>query len=224
MIDSNTNFNDGFTLLVDKKLDWTSFDVVKKIKNMTGCKKVGHAGTLDPLASGLLIICTGRHTKKLNNFQNLDKVYTGKFVIGATTPSHDLETEIENTKSISGINENDINVIVNSFLGTQLQRPPKYSAIKVNGKRAYELARKEKDVKIKEREIKIKEFNILNFSSSVIEFNILCSKGTYIRSIARDLGEKLGCGAYLSELRRTKIGSFCVDNADTIEGLEQKIK
>ena len=224
MIDSNTNFNDGFTLLVDKKLDWTSFDVVKKIKNMTGCKKVGHAGTLDPLASGLLIICTGRHTKKLNNFQNLDKVYTGKFVIGATTPSHDLETEIENTKSISGINENDINVIVNSFLGTQLQRPPKYSAIKVNGKRAYELARKEKDVKIKEREIKIKEFNILNFSSSVIEFNILCSKGTYIRSIARDLGEKLGCGAYLSELRRTKIGSFCVDNADTIEELEQKIK
>ena len=224
MIDSNTNFNDGFTLLVDKKLDWTSFDVVKKIKNMTGCKKVGHAGTLDPLASGLLIICTGRHTKKLNNFQNLDKVYTGKFVIGATTPSHDLETEIENTKSISGINENDINVIVNSFLGTQLQRPPKYSAIKVNGKRAYELARKEKDVKIKERKIKIKEFNILNFSSSVIEFNILCSKGTYIRSIARDLGEKLGCGAYLSELRRTKIGSFCVDNADTIEELEQKIK
>ena len=224
MIDSNTNFNDGFTLLVDKKLDWTSFDVVKKIKNMTGCKKVGHAGTLDPLASGLLIICTGRHTKKINNFQNLDKVYTGKFVIGATTPSHDLETEIENTKSISGINENDINVIVNSFLGTQLQRPPKYSAIKVNGKRAYELARKEKDVKIKEREIKIKEFNILNFSSSVIEFNILCSKGTYIRSIARDLGEKLGCGAYLSELRRTKIGSFCVDNADTIEELEQKIK
>ncbi len=224
MIDSNTNFNDGFTLLVDKKLDWTSFDVVKKIKNMTGCKKVGHAGTLDPLASGLLIICTGRHTKKINNFQNLDKVYTGKFVIGATTPSHDLETEIENTKSISGINENDINVIVNSFLGTQLQRPPKYSAIKVNGKRAYELARKEKDVKIKEREIKIKEFNILNFSSSVIEFNIFCSKGTYIRSIARDLGEKLGCGAYLSELRRTKIGSFCVDNADTIEELEQKIK
>ena len=224
MIDSNTNFNDGFTLLVDKKLDWTSFDVVKKIRNMTGSKKVGHAGTLDPLASGLLIICTGKHTKKINDFQNLDKVYTGKFVIGATTPSHDLETEIENHKSISGINENEVNQVVTSFIGNQLQRPPKYSAVKVDGKRAYELARKEKNVLIKEKEIIINEFKILNFSSPVIEFYISCSKGTYIRSIARDLGEKLGCGAYLSELRRTKIGSFCVDNADTIEELEQKIK
>ena len=224
MIDSNTNFNDGFTLLVDKKLDWTSFDVVKKIRNMTGSKKVGHAGTLDPLASGLLIICTGKHTKKINDFQSLDKVYTGKFVIGATTPSHDLETEIENSKSIIGINENEVNQVISSFIGSQLQRPPKYSAVKVDGKRAYELARKEKNVLIREKEITINEFKILNFSSPVIEFYISCSKGTYIRSIARDLGEKLGCGAYLSELRRTKIGSFCVDNADTIEELEQKIK
>ena len=157
MIDSNTNFNDGYTLLVDKKLDWTSFDVVKKIRNITGSKKVGHAGTLDPLASGLLIICTGKHTKKINDFQSLDKVYTGKFVIGATTPSHDLETEIENSKSISGINENEVNQVVSSFIGSQLQRPPKYSAVKVDGKRAYELARKEKNVLIKEKEIIIND-------------------------------------------------------------------
>tara|TARA_Y100000748_G_C15399844_1_gene451018 strand:- start:212 stop:901 length:690 start_codon:yes stop_codon:yes gene_type:complete len=224
VIDSNINFNEGFTLLIDKKLDWTSFDVVRKIRNITKSKKVGHAGTLDPLASGLLIICTGKHTKKINEFLNLDKTYTGKFVIGSTTPSHDLETEIENTKSISGINKNEVDKIVNSFLGIQLQRPPKYSAVKIDGKRAYELARKEQDFKIKEKEIKINEFKILNFSSPVIEFYISCSKGTYIRSLARDIGLRLGCGAYLSELRRTKIGNFDVDDASTIEEFEFNLK
>ena len=224
MIDSNINFNEGFTLLIDKKLDWTSFDVVRKIRNITKSKKVGHAGTLDPLASGLLIICTGKHTKKINEFLNLDKTYTGKFVIGSTTPSHDLETEIENTKSISGINKNEVDKIVNSFLGIQLQRPPKYSAVKIDGKRAYELARKEQDFKIKDKEIKINEFKILNFSSPVIEFYISCSKGTYIRSLARDIGLRLGCGAYLSELRRTKIGNFDVDDASTIEEFEFNLK
>jgi len=224
VIDSNINFNEGFTLLIDKKLDWTSFDVVRKIRNITKSKKVGHAGTLDPLASGLLIICTGKHTKKINEFLNLDKTYTGKFVIGSTTPSHDLETEIENTKSISGINKNEVDKIVNSFLGIQLQRPPKYSAVKIDGKRAYELARKEQDFKIKDKEIKINEFKILNFSSPVIEFYISCSKGTYIRSLARDIGLRLGCGAYLSELRRTKIGNFDVDDASTIEEFEFNLK
>ena len=224
VIDSNINFNEGYTLLIDKKLDWTSFDVVRKIRNITKSKKVGHAGTLDPLASGLLIICTGKHTKKINEFLNLDKTYTGRFVIGSTTPSHDLETEIENTKSISGINKNEVEKIVNSFLGIQLQRPPKYSAVKIDGKRAYELARKEQDVKIKEKEIKINEFKILNFSSPVIEFYISCSKGTYIRSLARDIGLRLGCGAYLSELRRTKIGNFDVDDASTIEEFEFNLK
>ena len=224
VIDSNINFNEGYTLLIDKKLDWTSFDVVRKIRNITKSKKVGHAGTLDPLASGLLIICTGKHTKKINEFLNLDKTYTGRFVIGSTTPSHDLETEIENTKSISGINKNEVEKIVNSFLGIQLQRPPKYSAVKIDGKRAYELARKEQDFKIKEKEIKINEFKILNFSSPVIEFYISCSKGTYIRSLARDIGLKLGCGAYLSELRRTKIGNFDVDDASTIEEFEFNLK
>ena len=224
VIDSNINFNEGYTLLIDKKLDWTSFDVVRKIRNITKSKKVGHAGTLDPLASGLLIICTGKHTKKINEFLNLDKTYTGRFVIGSTTPSHDLETEIENTKSISGINKNEVDKIINSFLGIQLQRPPKYSAVKIDGKRAYELARKEQDVKIKEKEIKINEFKILNFSSPVIEFYISCSKGTYIRSLARDIGLRLGCGAYLSELRRTKIGNFDVDDASTIEEFEFNLK
>jgi len=224
MIDSNINFNEGYTLLIDKKLDWTSFDVVKKIRNITKSKKVGHAGTLDPLASGLLIICTGKHTKKINEFLNLDKTYTGKFVLGSKTPSHDLETEISETKPLTGVNEKKIKEVANSFLGIQLQRPPKYSAVKVNGKRAYELARKDQKVIIEEKEVKINSFEILEIKLPIISFSISCSKGTYIRSLARDLGLKLGCGAYLSELRRTQIGNFNVDHASTIEELEFKLK
>ena len=224
MIDSNINFNEGYTLLIDKKLDWSSFDVVKKIRNITKSKKVGHAGTLDPLASGLLIICTGKHTKKINEFLNLDKTYTGKFVLGSTTPSHDLETEISETKSLSGINEKKIKDIAETFLGTQFQRPPKYSAVKVNGKRAYELARRDEKVIIEEKEIKVNSFDILDIKLPVIHFSISCSKGTYIRSLARDLGLELGCGAYLSELRRTKIGNFDVDDASTIEEFEFNLK
>lgn len=224
MIDSNINFNEGYTLLIDKKLDWTSFDVVKKIRNITKSKKVGHAGTLDPLASGLLIICTGKHTKKINEFLNLDKTYTGKFVLGSKTPSHDLETEISETKPLTGVNEKKIKEVANSFLGIQLQRPPKYSAVKVNGKRAYELARKDQKVIIEEKEVRVNSFEILEIKLPIISFSISCSKGTYIRSLARDLGLKLGCGAYLSELRRTKIGNFNVDHASTIEELEFKLK
>lgn len=224
MIDSNINFNEGYTLLIDKKLDWTSFDVVKKIRNITKSKKVGHAGTLDPLASGLLIICTGKHTKKINEFLNLDKTYTGKFILGSTTPSHDLETEISETKPLSDVNEKKIKEVANTFLGVQLQRPPKYSAVKVNGKRAYELARKDQKVIIEEKEIIVNSFEILEIKLPIISFSISCSKGTYIRSLARDLGLKLGCGAYLSELRRTQIGNFNVDHANTIEELEFKLK
>ena len=224
MIDSNINFNEGYTLLIDKKLDWTSFDVVKKIRNITKSKKVGHAGTLDPLASGLLIICTGKHTKKINEFLNLDKTYTGKFILGSTTPSHDLETEISETKPLTGVNEKKIKEVANTFLGVQLQRPPKYSAVKVNGKRAYELARKDQKVIIEEKEIIVNSFEILEIKLPIISFSISCSKGTYIRSLARDLGLKLGCGAYLSELRRTQIGNFNVDHANTIEELEFKLK
>lgn len=224
MIDSNINFNEGYTLLIDKKLDWTSFDVVKKIRNITKSKKVGHAGTLDPLASGLLIICTGKHTKKINEFLNLDKTYTGKFVLGSTTPSHDLETEISETKPLTGVNEKKIKEVANTFLGVQLQRPPKFSAVKVNGKRAYELARKDHKVIIEEKEVRVNSFEILEIKLPIISFSISCSKGTYIRSLARDLGLKLDCGAYLSELRRTKIGNFNVDHASTIEELEFKLK
>ena len=224
MIDSNINFNEGYTLLIDKKLDWTSFDVVKKIRNITKSKKVGHAGTLDPLASGLLIICTGKHTKKINEFLNLDKTYTGKFVLGSKTPSHDLETEISETKPLTGVNEKKIKEVANTFLGVQLQRPPKFSAVKVNGKRAYELARKDHKVIIEEKEVRVNSFEILEIKLPIISFSISCSKGTYIRSLARDLGLKLDCGAYLSELRRTKIGNFNVDHASTIEELEFKLK
>ena len=224
MIDSNINFNEGYTLLIDKKLDWTSFDVVKKIRNITKSKKVGHAGTLDPLASGLLIICTGKHTKKINEFLNLDKTYTGKFVLGSTTPSHDLEAEISETKPLTGVNEKKIKEVANTFLGVQLQRPPKFSAVKVNGKRAYELARKDHKVIIEEKEVRVNSFEILEIKLPIISFSISCSKGTYIRSLARDLGLKLDCGAYLSELRRTKIGNFNVDHASTIEELEFKLK
>ena len=224
MIDSNINFNEGYTLLIDKKLDWTSFDVVKKIRNITKSKKVGHAGTLDPLASGLLIICTGKHTKKINEFLNLDKTYTGKFVLGSKTPSHDLETEISETKPLTGVNEKKIKEVANTFLGVQLQRPPKFSAVKVNGKRAYDLARKDHKVIIEEKEVRVNSFEILEIKLPIISFSISCSKGTYIRSLARDLGLKLDCGAYLSELRRTKIGNFNVDHASTIEELEFKLK
>ena len=224
MIDSNINFNEGYTLLIDKKLDWTSFDVVKKIRNITKSKKVGHAGTLDPLASGLLIICTGKHTKKINEFLNLDKTYTGKFVLGSKTPSHDLETEISETKPLTGVNEKKIKEVANSFLGIQLQRPPKYSAVKVNGKRAYELARKDQKVIIEEKEVKINSFEILEIKLPIISFSISCSKGTYIRSLAHDFGKALQSGAHLSQLRRTAIGAYRVADALTPDQIIEQLE
>ena len=206
-------YNNGQTLLVDKDLDWTSFDVVKKIKNIIKCKKVGHAGTLDPLATGLLIICTGKNTKKINDLQNQDKVYTGVFILGKSTPSHDLETEFNSQKDIKNISSDRIEEVSKRFVGEQLQRPPKFSAVKVNGKRAYEYARDNEDVKIKEKKINIYEFKITEYNLPNISFKISCTKGTYIRSIARDFGEKLGCGAVLSKLRRTEIGNYDVEDA-----------
>ena len=217
-------YNNGQTLLVDKDLDWTSFDVVKKIKNIIKCKKVGHAGTLDPLATGLLIICTGKNTKKINDIQNQDKVYTGEFILGKSTPSHDLETEFNSQKDIKNITSDRIEEVSKRFVGEQLQRPPKFSAVKVNGKRAYEYARDNEDVKIKEKNINIYEFKITEFNLPNISFKISCTKGTYIRSIARDFGEKLGCGAVLSKLRRTEIGNYNVENAFKINDLADKLK
>ena len=217
-------YNNGQTLLVDKDLDWTSFDVVKKIKNIIKCKKVGHAGTLDPLATGLLIICTGKNTKKINDIQNQDKVYTGEFILGKSTPSHDLETEFNSQKDIKNITSDRIEEVSKRFVGEQLQRPPKFSAVKVNGKRAYEYARDNEDVKIKEKNINIYEFKIIEFNLPNISFKISCTKGTYIRSIARDFGEKLGCGAVLSKLRRTEIGNYNVEDAFKVNDLADKLK
>ncbi len=217
-------YNNGQTLLVDKDLDWTSFDVVKKIKNIIKCKKVGHAGTLDPLATGLLIICTGKNTKKINDIQNQDKVYTGEFILGKSTPSHDLETEFNSQKDIKNITSDRIEEVSKRFVGEQLQRPPKFSAVKVNGKRAYEYARDNEEVKIKEKNINIYEFKITEFNLPNISFKISCTKGTYIRSIARDFGEKLGCGAVLSKLRRTEIGNYNVEDAFKVNNLADKLK
>ena len=217
-------YNNGQTLLVDKDLDWTSFDVVKKIKNIIKCKKVGHAGTLDPLATGLLIICTGKNTKKINDIQNQDKVYTGEFILGKSTPSHDLETEFSSQKEFKNITTDKIKEVSKRFVGEQLQRPPKFSAVKVNGKRAYYYARDNEEVKIKEKNINIYEFKITEYNLPNISFKISCTKGTYIRSIARDFGEKLGCGAVLSKLRRTEIGNYDVEDAFKVNDLADKLK
>tara|TARA_A200000113_G_scaffold225886_1_gene248540 strand:- start:391 stop:1014 length:624 start_codon:yes stop_codon:yes gene_type:complete len=198
--------------------------VVKKIKNIIKCKKVGHAGTLDPLATGLLIICTGKNTKKINDIQNQDKVYTGEFILGKSTPSHDLETEFNSQKDIKNITTDRIEEVSKRFVGEQLQRPPKFSAVKVNGKRAYEYARDNEEVKIKEKNINIYEFKIIEYNLPNISFKISCTKGTYIRSIARDFGEELGCGAVLSKLRRTEIGNYNVEDAFKVNDLADKLK
>ena len=217
-------FEEGQTLLINKPLHWTSFDAVKKIRNLVRIKKVGHAGTLDPLATGLLIICTGKFTKKINEYMAQEKEYSGTFILGATTPTFDLESEPRNFKSFDHISEKDINNIVNKFIGEILQVPPIHSAIKVEGKRVYELARKGQEVKLEPRKIFIKEFEITSVDLPVIHFRVVCSTGTYIRSLANDVGEALGCGAYLGSLSRTRIGEYRLEDALTIEQFEIYIR
>ena len=213
----------GKMLLIDKPLKWTSFDVVKYIRKSLVSKfkikriKVGHAGTLDPLATGLLIICIGKQTKKISEYQNQLKTYTGKFKLGETTPSFDGETEVNEVFDYDHIKELDLKNISKQFIGKKMQKPPIFSAIKKDGKRMYEYARENKKIEIQEREIQIHEFNITNFSSPYVEFHIKCSKGTYIRSIANDYGKKLNSGSYLFELRRVNIGDYSVLNALKIE-------
>ena len=185
--------------------------------------KVGHAGTLDPLADGLLIICTGKMTKKIDQFQNLDKIYTGKFFLGATTPSYDLETEVNSVKPINNISEKLISNALESFNGKITQTPPIFSAIKHKGKKLYEYARKGETVKIKEREVLIYEFIITKYQLPELSFLVKCSKGTYIRSLANDFGEKLECGAYLSKLTRTAIGNHLLENSISIEDFEKRL-
>ena len=212
----------GTVLLVDKPLTWTSFDIVKKLRYHLKVKKIGHAGTLDPLATGLLILCTGKMTKQIDTYQAQEKEYTGTFTIGATTPSYDLETEVENEKEYGHIKKEDLLKAATSLTGNIDQVPPIFSAIKVDGKRAYKGARNGEDVKLKSRMVEVKSFELTGINLPHVEFKIICSKGTYIRSLAHDFGEILGIGAYLSSLRRTRIGDFNVNDAKTIEELTKK--
>lgn len=215
-IDTDIDFNIGEVILIDKQFRKTSFDIVYKIRKYTGAKKVGHAGTLDPIATGLMIICTGKKTKDIHLYQNFDKTYEGVITIGKTTPSFDLETEYDAVYDFEYVDENLIYKTKEKFIGVQKQLPPMFSAIKKNGKPLYEFARKGLEVERKEREININYFEIKKIKLPDIYFEINCSKGTYIRVIANEFGKKLGCGAHLTALRRTKIGQISVNDALTI--------
>lgn len=232
MISAKTKeeFLDGQMILVDKPLEWTSFQVVNKIRwllrKQFGLKKikVGHAGTLDPLASGLLILCVGKMTKQINTYQAQDKEYTGTILLGVTTPSYDAETEVDETFPTEHIDEAMINEAVKKFIGTIQQQPPVFSALKKDGKRLYEYARKGEAVDIPTREIRIEAFEITRIALPEVDFRVVCSKGTYIRSLAHDFGKALDSGGYLAALRRTKIGLFDVDNSQSLEEIEAYIK
>jgi len=226
---SKEDFESGVVLLINKEINWTSFDVVKKIKNLLKEKfsfkkiKVGHAGTLDPLATGLLVICTGKSTKMISEIQNQKKEYTGELTMGATTPSYDLETEIDNRYDISNISESDISSKTKLFIGEVFQKPPIFSAIKVKGERLYEKARRGEKINIKKRKITIYNFKLTEILLPKIHFIIECSKGTYIRSIAHDFGKSLNNGAHLSKLVRTKIGEFNLKDAKSIIEFENEL-
>jgi tRNA pseudouridine55 synthase len=214
---------EGLMLLINKPIGWTSFDIVRKLRYTLKIKKIGHAGTLDPLASGLLIVCAGKMTKQIDAFMGMEKEYTGTLTIGHTTPSYDLETQPENEKEYHHITKEFATNVFKQFIGEIEQTPPVHSAIKVNGKRAYELARKGEEVELKKRPISIITFEITRFELPHIDFKVVCSKGTYIRSLARDVGEKLGTGAYLSALCRTRIGNFLLENAKEIESFKKEV-
>lgn len=210
--------------MIDKPLEWTSFDAVRKIRNLIKIKKVGHAGTLDPLATGLLIVCTGKFTKKINEYMAQEKEYTGTFTLGATTPTYDLESEPGNFRDIDNISNDQIINATKQFTGEIMQVPPAHSAIKIDGKRVYELARQGKEVVIEPRKVTIKRFDIEKIDMPVVHFRVVCSTGTYIRSLANDFGAALGCGAYLSSLCRTRIGEYKVEDAKSIQEWENEIK
>ncbi len=223
-------YKEGKVLLIDKPLNWTSFQVVNKIRWLIKQQfeikkiKVGHAGTLDPLATGLLILCTGKFTKKIETYQAQIKEYTGTITLGATTPSYDLESEIDNTFDVSNITLEEIQSATQQFIGEIQQQPPVFSALKKDGKRLYEYARAGEHVEIPKRTIHISEFEITNIDMPNVDFRVICSKGTYIRSLAHDFGKALNNGAHLSALRRTKIGDFSVEDAFGIEGFEESLK
>ena len=226
---SESYFKDGAVLCFDKPLNWTSFQLVNKVRWLIRRKynikkiKVGHAGTLDPLATGLVIICTGKATKTIQNLMGQEKIYTGELTLGATRPSFDMETEIDQEFPYQHITENQIIENTKRFTGKIMQQPPVFSALKKDGKRLYEYARKGEAVEIPKREVQIDEFEITSINLPKVEFRVRCSKGTYIRSLAHDFGKSLNSGAYLSGLKRTQTGDFKLKEATTVEGFEEAL-
>jgi tRNA pseudouridine55 synthase len=222
-IKKSYDFKAGEVLLFDKDLDWTSFDLVKRVRNSLcrkmGIKKlkVGHAGTLDPLATGLMILCTGKATKKIESFQAEEKEYVATLKLGATTPSYDLETEENSRKDYSHVTESSLHEVLAKFQGKIQQVPPVFSAIKVKGKRAFNYARNGEKLELKAKIIVIKKIDVQKLELPFLKIRVVCSKGTYIRALARDIGDALSCGAYISELRRTRIGKFEVVNAMKVD-------
>ena len=221
---TNRSFEEGKVLLINKPLQWTSFDVVKKIRNTIKIKKVGHAGTLDPLATGLLIVCTGKFTKKISAYMAQEKEYSGTFIAGAVTPTYDLESMPGNFISYHHLTREMITDTVKNFTGEIMQVPPIHSAIKQQGKPVYLMARKGDEVLLEPRKIFIKEFEIVDINLPEIQFRVVCSTGTYIRSLANDFGKSLGVGAYLGSLCRTRIGSFTLSDAQTMDEFIQQYK
>lgn len=229
------DFQSGIVIPINKPYQWTSFDVVKKIKNQISKKlrqelnirtknfKVGHAGTLDPLAEGLVLICTGKATKSINELMIAEKEYVATIVVGKTTPSYDLETGYDQHFSIEHINENFVKEVLNNFIGTQEQVPPVFSAKNINGKRAYEYARKGEEIEMKSNSVTISEIELLDYDLPNITFRVVCSKGTYMRSLARDIGEKLNSGAHLAKLIRTRIGGYKLESSITMQEFEKKL-
>ncbi len=216
-------YAEGKVLLIDKPLHWTSFDVVRKMRGLLQIKKIGHAGTLDPLATGLLIVCTGKFTKKINEYMAQEKEYTGHITLGAVTPTYDLESEPTDLKDYTFLSPEMIYAATSLFTGTIAQFPPVFSAIKKDGVALYELARRGVAVELSARNITIHQFEITSIDLPVVSFKVVCSTGTYIRSLANDFGAALGCGGYLSSLRRTRIGEFKVSNAMTMEQFEASL-
>ncbi|MEO7310332.1 MAG: tRNA pseudouridine(55) synthase TruB [Chitinophagaceae bacterium] len=217
---TQTELLEGQVLLIDKPLRWTSFDIIRKLRNIFRIKKIGHAGTLDPLATGLLIVCTGKFTKKINEYMGMEKEYTGTITLGAITSTYDLESEPEQHKPFEHISKEAVEQAFLFFTGAIMQLPPAHSAIKVGGKRLYTLAREGKEVKLEPRPVTIYACELTRFALPEIDFRVVCSTGTYIRSLAKDVGDSLGCGGYLSKLARTRIGAFLLTDAHSPEEVE----
>ena len=214
---------EGKVLLLDKPIGWTSFDLVKKVRNLTRVIKVGHAGTLDPLATGLMIVCTGKFTKSIDAYMGMQKEYTGTMVLGATTPTYDLESEPENFKSTEALTSDTIQKAIIPFIGEIFQMPPQHSAIKKDGRRLYESSRLGIEVKVDPRKVTIESFEITKIDLPQVEFKVVCSTGTYIRSLVKDFGEALEVGAYMSALRRTRIGEFKIEDARLWQDVEAEV-